>query len=289
MKYQIFLILFIATIAIKVPPKDDDFSGKKRSREQPSILNYARPIHSNNEVASAQTKNDIIQRANSAPTITNNNRFEKETFQIRRTNSASIKKPKIDLETPPINIDNDIQRILPKDNNNKVVDTYNTIKFKNASRTSCLFKGVMHCIKAFLDYVEQSKPTCDGANGNSGYFTLVNSQNKEMSIYQYGRIDKNNNHVHSEEELIDILKKIKLKNYTVLMSSFYSPCLGCQKKIKEFLASRPNVEVIYYYFKKYPDFGRGKSKILGRLQIYKVNYKKNKWLQNYRWMDDDEK
>ena len=140
-----------------------------------------------------------------------------------------------------------------------------------------------------MDYVEQSNPTCDGANGNSGYFTLVNSQNKEMSIYQYGRRDKNNNHVHSEEELIDILKKIKLKNYTVLMSSFYSPCLGCQKKIKEFLASRPNVEVIYYYFKKYHDFGRGKSKILGRLQIYKVNYKKNSWLKNYRWMDDDEK
>lgn len=75
----------------------------------------------------------------------------------------------------------------------------------------------MHCIKAFLDYVEQSKPTCDGANGNSGYFTLVNSQNKEMSIYQYGRIDKKNNHVHSEEELIDILKKIKLHSIDVFI------------------------------------------------------------------------
>ena len=95
-------------------------------------------------------------------------------------------------------------------------------------------------------YSEDTKMT--NIESNSGYVALCSNTSKKMSIYQHGRMTMKNLELHNEERILHCLEDGTFKDGTVLISSYYSPCKECRKKIMNYLINHTKINIQVYFF-----------------------------------------
>ena len=272
----IYVILFIQVVSILLPPnsKNNELIGTKRNRGQgqSSILEFTRPIKNTNNSNKKQ-----IQKTKSLPTSSNQSL---NRFQLKRANSTPNPPSPNDFIGKPLTKEA-VKGVLFKNKNGTVADTFHTIAFKFLKKVSCFINGILDCIKSFYEFIQVNSPKMSDAQGNSGYFSIFNENNKNIDIFQYGRMNILNNHVHSEEELLKIDKKVTRFDYTILLSSYYSPCHNCQQRLLDFLKIRTDLKIYMYYLKNWDDSKEEDLQNLGRLKVFKFKYiPKNKRRKN---------
>lgn len=132
-------------------------------------------------------------------------------------------------------------------------------------------------------YSEETKMT--NIECNSGYVALCSNTSKKMSIYQHGRMTMKNLELHNEEGILHCLEDGTFKDGTVLISSYYSPCKECRKKIMNYLINHTKINIQVYFFvdfeskEKYEEEIR--TKLNSRFEIISLNWRKNSFLVKY--------
>lgn len=249
MKQIIIAIILIGSLGMQCPGERNTFIGNKR---KPSLV----PEEQKEEIPSKKINEKTNPKEDEHKEKSS---ISKETEL--KDESADEKK----VELAPVIAPGKIGAVLQQKTGWSKDFLYGHIIILYYATKSCDEKGAESCKLSFQNFAKTANPKMENY-GNSGYITVAEPTSSSMDIYHYGRIIETKHHFHSEDDLLQIIQKIKCPNCHYFMTSFYSSCKKCQEKIKKYLEQEMNVHFSVYYHRMWntnipPDFNEDRFEL----------------------------
>lgn len=259
--------------SIEQPNTDKKVGRKRRRSEQP------REVNSN--INHGKKERNVSKRKKTG-VVVDDDGDDDNTIKIREEedDDDDVKygvKPNSDNQEPNDYITNKLKQ------NTKHWDRFycsDIMRVKFYSTESCSDKECKITFDTFLN----NNPKRVVHLGNTGYLGIKKENEDVLNTYIYSRYPGAYKKRHTELDVIDLFDGDKQTKGTILISSYYCPCISCLNKLVSFTNSHKNFKIFLrcYAFMSFKDYHSLKKYITKKDRIiYNGATRKRDILQKY--------